>query len=152
MRCAGCGNGQMIRRNEREERSVAGYAFVADMPAYVCERCDETVFDYDVLHAFNLAIAGKLAELGASSNEAFKFMRTAIGMRAADLAALLDVAPETVSRWETGQRSVDRGALMVLGAIVLDQIEGKTKTLDRLQALREPAKSTAEVRIDVRSG
>ena len=141
----------MVRRNEREERAVAGYTFVAHLPAYVCERCDEAVFDYDALHAFNLAIAGKLAELGASSNDAFKLMRTAIGMRAADLAALLDVAPETISRWETGQRSVDRGALMVLGAIVLDQIEGKTRTLDRLRAFREPANAAAEVRIDVRA-
>lgn len=149
MRCMECSNDQMTRRSEREERSVAGYTFVADMPVHRCERCGEAVFDYASLHGFNLAIAGKLAELGASSNEAFKFMRTAIGMKAAELAALLEVAPETISRWETGQRSVDRGALMVLGAMVLDRIEGKTTTLDRLQALREPTKAPGEVRIDV---
>src|SRR5437773_3600547 len=139
MRCVECGNEQMVSGTERESRSVAGHTFVADMPAYICERCGESVIDYASLHCFNIAIAGKLAELGASSGEAFKFMRKAIGMKAAELAALLDVAPETVSRWETGQRDVDRGALVVLGALVLDRLEGRTSTLDRLRALRKPA-------------
>jgi len=138
----------MVSGTEREVRSVAGHTFVADMPANICG-CGESVIDYAPLHRFNLAIAGKLAELGASSGEAFKFMRKAIGMKAADLAALLHVVPETVSRWETGQRNVDYGAMVVLGAIALDQLEGRTRTLDLLRALREPAKATGEVLVQL---
>jgi DNA-binding transcriptional regulator YiaG len=136
--------------SDREERAVAGHTFVADLPAYVCKSCGESVIDYATLHRFNLAIAGRIAELGASSGEAFKFMRKAIGMKAVDLATLLNVAPETISRWETGQRSVDRGALIVLGAIVLDQLGNRTTTIERLHALQEPVKASGEVvvRID----
>ncbi len=147
-----CGNEQMVSGTERETRSVDGRTFVADVPAHVCERCGESVIDYQPLHLFNLAIAGKLAELGASSGEAFKFMRKVIGIKAADLAALLHVVPETVSRWETGQRNVDRGAMVVLGAIVLDQIEGRTSTLDRLRALQEPPRPTGEVHVRIHVG
>lgn len=149
MKCVTCGNEQMVSGTEREVRSVAGYTFVADMPASACDKCGESVIDYTSLHLFNLAIAGKLAELGASSGEAFKFMRKAMSMKAADLAALLQVVPETVSRWETGQRNVDYGAMLVLGAIVLDKLENKTMTLDRLRALRDPAKATGEVLVQI---
>ena len=131
MKCVTCGNEQMVSGTERAIRSVAGYTFVADVPASTCKKCGESMIDYTPLHLFNLAIAGKLAKLGASSGDAFKFMRKAIGMKASDLAALLHVVPETVSRWETGQRNVDYGAMVVLGAIVLDRIENKTMTLDR---------------------
>jgi transcriptional regulator with XRE-family HTH domain len=59
-----------------------------------------------------------------------------LGLRAADLAELLDVAAETVSRWENAQRTVDRPAWVALSAMVLDRIEGGTRTLDRLRTLR----------------
>lgn len=149
MKCVTCGNEQMVSGTAREVRSVAGYTFVAGMPASTCKNCGESVIDYTPLHLFNLAIAGKLANLGASSGEAFKFMRKAIGMKASVLAALLHVVPETVSRWETGQRNVDYGAMVVLGAIVLDQLENKTTTLDRLRALQDPAKATGEVLVQI---
>ncbi|HCF56532.1 MAG TPA: hypothetical protein DFS52_00855 [Myxococcales bacterium] len=34
-------------------------------------------------------------------------MRRALGLRSRDLAELLDVSPETVSRWENATRPVD---------------------------------------------
>lgn len=149
MQCVACGNERMVDGTEREERSVAGYTFVAELPAHICEQCGESTIDYAPLHAFNLVIAGELAKAGASSGEAFKFMRKAIGMKATDLAALLHLVPETISRWETGQRNVDFGALAVLGALALDQLEGRTTTLDRLQALRAPARPTGKVLVRV---
>ncbi len=39
-------------------------------------------------------------------------------LRATDLADLLGVAAETLSRWERGERPVDRAALTVIGALV----------------------------------
>jgi transcriptional regulator with XRE-family HTH domain len=68
-------------------------------------------------------------------------MRKALGLRAADLAGLLGVAAETVSRWETGQRDVDRGALALVGGLVVDRLEGSTATLDRLRALAKPPRT-----------
>jgi transcriptional regulator with XRE-family HTH domain len=61
-------------------------------------------------------------------------------MRAADLAELLDVTPETVSRWETGKLDVAHAAWATLADVVIERTEGRTRMLDRLRALREPKK------------
>jgi len=69
------------------------------------------------------------------SGEAFRFMRKAAGLRAKELAELLDVTPETISRWEKEHRQPDRKAMMVLGDLVLDRLKGEETALDRLRAL-----------------
>jgi transcriptional regulator with XRE-family HTH domain len=76
---------------------------------------------------------------GFRSRESFKFMRKAFGMKATEIAQALNVAPETVSRWENGQREVDWPEFMLLGFLVDDKLAGRTTTLSRLKALAEPA-------------
>lgn len=94
---------------------------------------------------FELAVAEKLAGLGIRTGEAFKFMRKALGLRAVDLAELLDVAAETVSRWETGEP--EARAFALLGSIVAERLRGQEETVDRLRALRSPRKRPARVRV-----
>ncbi len=62
-------------------------------------------------------------------------MRKILGLRAADLALLLDVTPETISHWETGKARIGRAAFVALGAMVQDATEGRSTTRDRLAAL-----------------
>jgi DNA-binding XRE family transcriptional regulator len=49
-----------------------------------------------------------LSEAESIHGEELRFARKAMGLRQPDLAALLDVAAETVSRWETGTESIRR--------------------------------------------
>jgi DNA-binding XRE family transcriptional regulator len=49
-----------------------------------------------------------LAEAESINGEELRFARKAMGLRQPDLAALLDVATETVSRWETGAEPIRR--------------------------------------------
>ena len=72
-------------------------------------------------------------------------------MRAADLAELLDVTPETVSRWETGKLDVARAAWSALAGIVVERAhgEGRSRMLDRLRALQAPKKLAKAVRIEL---
>ena len=51
---------------------------------------------------------------------------------------MLDVRPETLSRWEHGKRAVDRNAWLTASAIALDKIEGKTGTAERIEAVSRP--------------
>lgn len=149
-RCTQCEQGGMlVERAVENSREVAGHLFVAFIPAKTCSRCKAVYFEASVIERFELHVAGKLADSGVSSGEAFRFMRKALGMRAVDLAGLLDVAPETVSRWETDKRSADRGAVALLGALVRDMLEGRTSTLDGLQALREPRPLAKTIRIEI---
>jgi DNA-binding XRE family transcriptional regulator len=62
-------------------------------------------------------------------------MVKALGLRAADLARLLDVTPETISHWETDKARPSRAAFVAIGALVQETIDGRTTTRDRLATL-----------------
>jgi DNA-binding transcriptional regulator YiaG len=49
-----------------------------------------------------------LSHAGSINGDELRFARKAMGLRQPDLAALLDVATETVSRWETGADPIRR--------------------------------------------
>ena len=139
----------LVEERSQASREVGGHLFFAFVPALSCKRCGETYFDGSVMHRFDLHVASRLADAGVSSGEAFRFLRKALEMRAADLAVLLDVSAETVSRWETEKRPVDRGCLAVLGALVRDQLAGRTATIEALRALRRPRPLARKIRLDL---
>lgn len=49
-----------------------------------------------------------LTQAGSINGDELKFARKAMDLRQPDLAALLDVTTETVSRWETGNENIRR--------------------------------------------
>jgi transcriptional regulator with XRE-family HTH domain len=82
-----------------------------------------------------LLVASHLVGLGITGGAAFCFMRKIHGLRAVDLAALLDVTGETISRWETDKVPVPRCVLSTMTALAADKLVGKTDTIDRLRAM-----------------
>lgn len=58
--------------------------------------------------------------------EALKFARKVMGLRQADLATLLDVAVETVSRWETGAEPIRRQTQLALLQLVESAARSET--------------------------
>lgn len=75
-------------------------------------------------------------------DEAFPFMRKALGLKSNALAELFDLQPETVSRWEKGTQTLDPRAFALLGSVVVDRLAGREKlALERLRALRAPVKA-----------
>lgn len=147
-RCSRC-DGALTSRKVDVSREVAGHVFVASLPARFCKACGETSYEAAVLQRFDLHVANRLAEAGLGNGMAFRFMRKALGLRAVDLAELLDVSAETLSRWETEKRALDRGALAVLAACVRDALAGRTSTLDTLRALRTPRTLEKRVQLDL---
>jgi DNA-binding XRE family transcriptional regulator len=118
-RCYKC-KGETLAETKVEERiEVAGKTFTASVLAIKCAACGELYYPGPVL-------------------ESFGFMRRALGLKAVELAELLDVTHETVSRWEHGHQPVERRAVALLSAMVLDRLEGQTTTLDRLKTLLKP--------------
>jgi putative zinc finger/helix-turn-helix YgiT family protein len=135
--CVKC-HGPLSATEIPEEITVAGATFSGKVRAQRCDACGEVYIAAEDAMRFDLRVARELGSLGAAQGEAFRFMRKAIGMRAADLATLLGVAAETVSRWERGERPVDRAALTVLGALVTDKLEGRATTMKLLKAQQDP--------------
>jgi transcriptional regulator with XRE-family HTH domain len=148
-RCTDCDSVALLEEATAESwREIAGHRFVAVLPARRCGACEKVQFESAALRGFELRVAAILAEAGAGNGPAFRFMRKALGMRATELAQLLDVSAETISRWETEKRGVDRGALALLCGLVRDALAGRTHTLDQLRVLCEPRPLEEVVRLD----
>lgn len=145
MKCIHCGKADLIRGAVPHAVTVAGVEFVAELPGRRCPACGHSTVSGPAAIRFDLLVAAELVKRGLRSGESFKFMRKALGMKAAEIATAFNVAPETVSRWETGQREVDWPEFMLLGFLVDDKLAGRTTTLARLQALAEPAQEAKVV-------
>lgn len=135
--CASCGNHEFRKITETLSAGfpASGVTASAAVAGSQCTRCRETHVPPSVVQEFALAVAAELADRGVRTGEAVRHMRKALGLRAADLAGLLDMTPETISHWETGKAPIGRAAFVVLGAMVQDVLEGSSRTRDRLAAL-----------------
>lgn len=151
MRCVQCQGGDFETTSVRDEIRIGGHVFKTEMPAERCTKCGETYFAGPDLERFDLLVARALASQGVTTGAAFKFMRKALMMRASELADLLGIRPETISRWETEKGPVDLCAFATLGGMVIDRLAGNNNTVDRLLALRAGAAREGEIVLNLAS-
>lgn len=130
-------------------RKVSGRVFTVELPAEREEETGQLAVHIDVAQAGELAIAAALALEGPADGASFRFMRTTLGLRATELAGWLDVRAETLSRWETAERDVDRTAWLALGTLVLERLGRATDLQVRMQGLVDGVKPAKEARISL---
>lgn len=151
-RCTTCENGKLERVRIDEAVKVGRRTFTGTVGGERCQSCGTEFLDGADLEAFEDALAASIAAEGPVSGETLRYMRKAgLGMRAADLAKLLDVEPETFSRWENEHAPVPRVEWATVAAMVLERHHGEHGTLDRLRALAEPKPLAKTVRIEHRA-
>jgi len=138
MKCINCGKADLVKGSVPLTITVAGVEFASELPGRRCPACGYSTVDGAAAVRFELLVAEELVKRGLRGGASFKFMRKALGMKAIEIAKAFNVAPETVSRWENGQREVDWPEFMLLGFLIDDKLAGRTTTLSRLQALAEP--------------
>jgi putative zinc finger/helix-turn-helix YgiT family protein len=146
-RCVECG-GPVGAGTAEDTIRVGKARVVVTYPVRRCGKCGEEYVDGEVSRRIDLLVAARVAELGEVSGEAFRFARKALGLRAIDLAELLDVSADTISRWERGAVAVDRAALALLAAAAADALDNRTTTLDRLRALAVGKRPAGALRLD----
>lgn len=146
-RCFNCKSTELVAAEHEDRIEVSGHRFTRSLPVMRCTRCGEETTKGQDIEAFELEVAAELARHGELPADAFKYMRRTLGMKAAELAELLDVAPETISRWENDKQTIERRAAALLSSMVLDKVEGRTSTLDRLRALMKPSPLPKLVRL-----
>jgi putative zinc finger/helix-turn-helix YgiT family protein len=144
MSCTFCRKGTPRPADLTLERRIAGHVFVTTIKGKRCDQCQEEYFPAAAVSQFDRKVATALAEHRIAEPDAFRAMRKAVGLRATDLAELLETTPETISRWENGKHPIDRAALALVAAMVL--------TGDRVvAALRERAAAAPLAsRVDLR--
>lgn len=135
-RCPGCGH-PLHDGLETLTVTLPRSGVVASIaaPARRCTGCGEVKVDREAVWRAHLAVACALADRGVQTGDALRHMRNALGLRAADLAHLLGVTPETISHWETGRLPPTRAAFVAVAAMVDDVRAGRTTTRDRLGVL-----------------
>ena len=146
--CRKCGGRKFHRKKRTSTFTVDGTTFRVGVPMRVCDNCGERNIAGADLQVAELKVAARLAKAGKISPDSFRFLRQALGLRSQELAQLLDVALESVSRWENGRRALDRSAWVLLATMVLEANDGSRATRDRLAALREPTPLPKTVRVE----
>ena len=108
-----------------------------DFPQTACSSCGERYYEAKDLTAAEDAVTRELMSRGIRDSAVFKYLRKAVGLKATELADLLGVTAETISRWENGHNEADRAVWAMLELLVDDHYAGRTGTLDRLRGLGE---------------
>lgn len=145
--CVHCG-GDLVRDIKKLDLlEVDGHRFTAVVVSRRCNKCG--VERSSGIDELDLLLAKRLSELGFRSGFAFSVMRKALGIPAVTLAELLDVAPETVSRWEHGKRPIDCATLATMNALINDALSNRTDTLDCLRALKKQPKISETINLDL---
>lgn len=148
-RCPSCNATRLSHRIVERTRHVAGHVFAAKLPARVCGSCGVSYFSDDAVAAFDLAVAARLAEAGITAAEALKFMRKVTGLSGKQFAELLEVRPETVSRWEKAKRPIDRATYAIIRQLIFDRLHGSTVMADFLRSLHKPKRLPRRVKVDL---
>lgn len=148
-RCPVCKLGRLSKRDRVERISVRGHTFSARLAVRECSACGEQLLAGPDLERFELRVAVELARAGEASGEAMRFMRKAVGLQGRELAELLRVTPETVSRWETGKQPMDHRAMAVVGALVVERFEGRSAMHDTLHALLAPRRLRRSIELSL---
>lgn len=140
MRCAECGEREFTAATETLDYSgtLPGVSLLG-VEVETCGRCGETYTRIPALSALHRALARlvvrKKARLAARE---IRFLRKWLSITGVDLAGVIGVAPETVSRWENGREAMCVSADRLLRAIVLESLPLRTSLRRLLPATAQP--------------
>jgi DNA-binding transcriptional regulator YiaG len=145
--CDRCRRSRVIDVLVDDTMDVSGHTFSTQVPATRCLACQQVVIQGEHVRRFERCVAVEIAKAGLREGDAFRFLRTALGMSEAAFAGLLDVPAEYVGYWENGEWPVDPRAMAVLSGLVLAKFDGRHAALDSLAVLRAPRKLARKVRL-----
>jgi putative zinc finger/helix-turn-helix YgiT family protein len=114
MRCPACRKIGTFRA-AKGTRELCGVEIATNIRR--CSSCGEELHDLREVQRQEREVAEILVRRGVRTGREFMFVRKVAGYRATEIAAMFDVRPETVSRWERGQVEVPRMAAYALGEL-----------------------------------
>lgn len=153
-RCAVCRGEDLHEAEETVEVAVPTDSEpfrvrVSGVSTVKCGTCGETFLSGPDLGRAELLAGGEAIARGLRDGATLKFVRKALGLRAAELGELLDVSAETVSRWENGHRAAERSVWNTLADLAADKLGGRTITIERLRAPGKPRIPRQPVRLSL---
>ncbi|MBW2258619.1 MAG: helix-turn-helix domain-containing protein [Deltaproteobacteria bacterium] len=114
-RCISCG-GEMTgpEFGTVPYRALPGVLLI-NVPIWTCANCGEKEVGIPKMNQLQEVLAHAVANKpGHLSTAEIRFLRKHLGWSGRDFAAAFDVTPETVSRWENGERNMSATAERLL--------------------------------------
>jgi ribosome-binding protein aMBF1 (putative translation factor) len=135
-KCRECGKAMAWRGYQHKEK--VGYHTVTDATtcSWQCP-CGEIELTIDALAGYQRrAAAVALREVKEVDGAVMKYARKALGLKQTELAAAIDCAGETVSRYETGDLPVPKQVRLAVVALLdgVDLAEGWEQYLKSVRA------------------
>ena len=114
---------------------------LANVPVWTCADCGEEEYGIPRLNQLHQVLAHAVANRsGRLRPEEIRFLRKHLGWSGRDFATAFDVAPETVSRWENGERKMGSAAERLL-RMCATRLEPITDYTDLQPLLSAPSAS-----------
>lgn len=113
VKCPECGKTLRVRRNQeyRYRESGLGNVVLTGIRVFECTGCHEMFPEIPNIVGLHRAIASHLARKPAPlTGSEFRFLRKELRLKAKDLARHLGTTDVTISRWETGDKTVNPAA------------------------------------------
>ncbi len=145
--CVNCQGTKFQRTTAELKRHVRARVFAGKLPAQECSSCGMRYYAGPDLARFDLAVALALVNAGVTESEALRFMRKVTGLNGKEFAELLEVRPETVSRWEQDKRPIDRASYAIIRQLLADRLHGVTEMADYLRSLHKPPRLPRNVKL-----
>lgn len=86
-----------------------------------CTNCGEVLLAPEAIRNQEQLAARAIAERGIRSGHELKYVRKAAGFTAREVAALIGVTPESMSRWERGSVPIPRYAAFIVAELLRDR-------------------------------
>jgi len=129
-------------------RTFDGHVFKAKLGARRCLKCHQKFLEQDAGEDFERRIALRLALSWPPTPALMKLMRNVLGLSVKDLAALLGITRETVSRWEHGRLTPGRQTIALLAQLI--EGRGKCRARQTLETLQKPRPLAAIILLERR--
>ena len=119
MKCVQC-SGPMTSRRESYDYAACGLPVILDgVTVHRCEMCGEHEVALPRIEELHRVIARSVIRRSTRlSPKEIRFLRKWLGHSGEDLAELMGVTPEQVSRWENGKRDMGATADRLLRMLV----------------------------------
>ena len=126
IRCSrrGC-EAEMDLVTRTDDLVFADVPFRVTWTIWECPRDGSTIVPVDVHRIYDQNVLRTIATRGPATSRTFRALRDSLNLSGIELANLLDVTPETVSRWETGKKPLNPLAWVVVASMALDKLEGR---------------------------
>ena len=152
MKCFSC-NKKMVSKVESYHYTECGLDNVhIKTDVYRCDKCKEIIADIPKMDQLNDVVGiAVVSKDGLLNGEEIKFLRKQVHLKATELAAIIGVTKQTVSRWENNKETISKYNDRLIRMTFIQLIQEKCDTVFKevLEKMKTIKPATRRKRISI---